>query len=148
MIVLKEQRRLFAEESCRHIFIPFEVPFDGAELCVRFSFSPSILEDKNKALALLRQGMARYEPEKKFDNSELEKFLPLNNMLTLSIDSPDGFVGTAHRYGIKQLLKISAKKSARGFFPQAVKKGIWRVTVSPFHFVTQYVDFDLEVNVE
>lgn len=137
-----------AEQNCRHIHIPFELPHDGKELCVRFSFSPSKLEDKSKALELIRKGMTVYEPDKEYDDAELEEFLPLKNMLTLSIDSPKGFIGTAHRFCIKQIHKISAENSSRGFLPHMVEKGEWSITVSPFHFVTLFVDFDLEVSFE
>jgi hypothetical protein len=147
MIVLKEQRRLTAE-SCKHLYFSFDLPHDGKELCVRFGFSPSKLEDNNRAIELIRQGMAVYQPGTKYEDSQLEEYLPLKNMLTLSIDSPQGFVGTAHRFCAKQIHKITAQKSSRGFLPQPIEKGRWSVTVSAFHFVTPFVEFDLEVSFE
>ncbi|MDD4316299.1 MAG: hypothetical protein PHC84_03960 [Clostridia bacterium] len=148
MIVLHEHRRLTESESCRHIYIPFEAPCGGNALTVKFSFQPATLEDRQQSLEIIRRGMEIYEPGIRRNDAELEEFLPLKNMLTLSIDSPDGFIGAAHRHSVNQLHKISAQKSSRGFVPCAVTKGRWIITVSPFHFVTPYVDFDLEVSIE
>lgn len=146
MIILKEERRILQEKSNTHINIPFIVPFDGKKLVIKFSYFPKQVVDEILSLKLIQECLETFEPTKIYRIEELNNFLPLNNMLTLSIDSPEGFLGTAHRQMSEQRHIISETESSRGFIKQKVQKGEWNITISVYPLISPFVDFELEVS--
>lgn len=148
MKVLQKQIKLTQEDSCSHMNIPFKVPSDGEFLYVKFSYFPKYLEDKESSFKQLLTNLEHYAPNKTFSEKDLEEFLPIKNLLTVSLDSPFGFVGTAHRHTIKQNHTISERKSSNGFLRQKIIKGEWNITISAHLIVTPYVNIDLEVSYE
>jgi hypothetical protein len=148
MIVLKKSFRLTDKDSDTHTNFNFTVPRDARALVVSFSYYPKKLEDKELSYRLLRKALAHYDEGVEFDDKELDSYLPLKNLLTVSVDGPQGRAGAAHRQGNVQKHVISHSGSSQGFVKQKITRGVWNITVSAHSIVTPYVDVLLEAEIE
>lgn len=145
MIVLSVDRRLQIEDKESHINFPFHIPRTGRELRVNMSFHPARLEDKNEAKAVIREGFIKYLGE--VNEDKIENYLPLRNLMTISIDSPIKSLGTAHRH-LKDIGHfINKDKASRGFYTSEIMDGLWNITLSVFAIVTEYVDVVISAEV-
>lgn len=132
-------------ESNTYIKVPFLVPEGQEKLKISFSYTPKYIENKEKSLELLREGVKKYAP-----NQAAEDFLdelPLKNFVTLTLDSPLGWAGTAHRHPNVQTHEISSDGSSRGFLTMPVVAGEWAITLAAFYIIED-VTARLEVTCE
>ncbi|MFW5780668.1 MAG: hypothetical protein ACOCWI_04380 [Bacillota bacterium] len=148
MTIFTKKIKLTEKDKYTHMNIPFEVFEEANKLILSFSYFPKFFYDKKKSLQLVREGLARYAPEKTFSDEDLQRFLPIKNLLTVTLDSPKGVVGTAHKQSEEQQHIISENHSSQGFLKQKIIKGKWNITVSSHSIVSPVVDVMLEVAVE
>ncbi|MDR0750998.1 MAG: hypothetical protein LBF12_00200 [Christensenellaceae bacterium] len=69
----------------------------------------------------------------------------LKNLITLSIDSPHGYLGAAHRHNNNAKIIINQLKSSQGFLPSPITKGLWAITLSTHCILSNKVDVKIEV---
>ncbi|MCU6710960.1 hypothetical protein M6D81_19880 [Paenibacillus sp. J5C_2022] len=148
--ILQVEGRLTPLSSKTHITYQFHLPEATDRLRVAFSYSPKRLEDPVKAKAMIHQALEQYaEPSQQERLKEKwESYAPLLNLLTLSVDDPDGFRGSAHRHPNEQLHLIGADISSPGFFSGRIQQGVWRVTISAHCIVTDNCEYQLLVQAE
>ncbi|MFE5322001.1 hypothetical protein ACFQ88_25340 [Paenibacillus sp. NPDC056579] len=146
--LVEVQGRLTPVASKSQIVYTFvaEPGFDG--LSIRFSYSPKLLEDRSRALELIQQAAPRYmeDPQLGHYLQRWEQALPLQNLLTLSLDDPSGFRGAAHRHSPEQEHRIGVAESTPGFLPGPVSAGLWRITISVHAVVTDVCEYELQVS--
>lgn len=83
---------------------------------IEFSYSPKNLDDEEKAHKYIDDGFEKYAPEPyRKGYKPWYEYLPVKNLLTVSLDSPDGYIGCAHRQDSRQTHIISETESSRGF---------------------------------
>lgn len=132
------------KDECTHQHFDFSVPNGLNALQIKFEYSPKYLENEEQKAVLLRKAYARYMdgavPTDDYIRSET-----VGNFITLSLDSPDGWVGTAHRHPPKQTITISADDCTRGFIPTRIKEGQWRLTLSVFAVITETCTMNISV---
>ncbi|WP_189008837.1 hypothetical protein [Paenibacillus marchantiophytorum] len=115
-------------------------------LTFNLDYSPSFLEDEELSWEIIRQGQAKYE-----ENIELlaedswKKYVPLKNLITVSLDDPVEFRGACHRKKDSQRLFISAGEASPGLMPGHLIAGQWTITLSFHAIVTDRCEFKLEV---
>jgi hypothetical protein len=137
-IIFEKEIILHPENSKTNIFLPFKVENGFDRMEIHFSYTPKELDDKALSLKYINAGMEKYAPEKYrsgYQNSE--DFLPVLNLVTLSLDSPEGYLGCAHRHEPEQIHIISEKSSSPGFVPQKPVSGDWRAVVNVHAVVTE-----------
>ncbi len=166
--VLDVTRTLTRADQFTHISHPFSVSPGCRALTVEFSYAPKALTDPEALARLLDACYDRYlEPAAKpevgryaeecaafADESGEEKpekaapptrpKVPLVNLITLSVDDPDGYRGAAHRHDPVQRHVIGAE-STPGFLRGAVQAGPWRAVVSVHSVVTEETTYRLIV---
>ena len=113
-----------------HVMIPFFIKKDYQKLCVDFEYSPKTVEDKDLSLQIIDETLHRYLQEAQAAKEDPRKFLPVTNLLTLSLDCGDDYIGAAHRPSPSQRIEISAKGSSPGFIPYSAMAGSWSATIS------------------
>lgn len=145
MIVLDINRRLNPENRESHLNFPFSVDKIAKALIINFSFYPDLMEDQEKAVQMVKDGFMKYYGE--VDEDKINNYLPIKNLLTLSIDSPKKSLGTAHRHLKIQQHKITSEKASRGFIPSEIMAGQWNITISVHSIATDYVDIKLSAEV-
>lgn len=146
MLVLDIAKRLNREDCNKHIKFDFTVDEGAKSLKLFFEYTPPYLEDKEKSRQMIEQAFIGYMGE--IDPKRVDNYLPLRNLLTISVSSPDGWIGTAHRH-LKILdYYINEEKASRGFHPTRIIAGKWSITVSIYSVLTDYVDMQLIAEVE
>jgi len=116
--LIDTKARLNKDVAGSHIRFPFYLDKPAKELRLEFSFTPDIMEDKEAARTIIRGAFLKYTGE--VEEHKVDNYLPLKNLLTLSVDSPRGFLGTAHRHMPKQTIFINKGKASRGFIPSEI----------------------------
>ena len=137
-IIFEKEIILHPENSKTNIYLPFivETSFDRME--IHFSYAPKKLDDEALSLKYIDSGMEKYAPgayRSGYQNSE--EFLPVLNLVTLSLDSPEGYLGCAHRHNPEQIHIISEEFSSPGFAHQKPVNGIWQAVVNVHAVVTE-----------
>lgn len=123
------------EKTTRHI--PFSVPEGVKKLIIAYSYSPKILEDKEKSYELIKENIIRDGGEDVEGYKAYEQFMPLKNLVTLSLFSPEGFRGAAHRQAENQLHEISTEAASYGFLKGEITKGQWELCLNVHAIVTE-----------
>ncbi len=136
--------KIYRERNEEHISYDIIVPYYANELLIYFEYSPEILEDTILAKGLLEEAFLK-EYEQIPDN--VQEYLPIHNFLSLSVDSPKGLVGTSHRHMAKIKIRINEKSSSRGYFPAQIIAGVWKIVITVHSISSDYVDFQLRVEV-
>ncbi|MDR1906199.1 MAG: hypothetical protein LBQ27_04695 [Clostridiales bacterium] len=146
MLVL--EKRMTVDESNKHIKFPFYVNGGAKRMEICFSFSPKNIQEKEYSKKLLYEGLKKYMPESKdIGNIDIDKYLPLKNLLTISLDAPSGkYAGAAHRHSESQKHIISEDFSSPGFFPIKIEEGEWTIVVTSFLAQQSGVCFYLSVD--
>lgn len=121
----------------KHIKIPFVLTKAYESLHAQFSFSPQRV-DREKALVIISQVLPDYFGAEQL-KAKPEDFLPLENLLTISVSHCDEYVGSRHHKATEQEVYISAEGSSAGYLPHAVKPGDWEVQIHPHCLLSDQV---------
>ncbi len=147
--VLKETEIcLNPKDSKCNRYIPFDVPEGTERLFITYSYSPKTLEDKEKSYELIRENILRDAPEDIDRYTDYEEFMPLKNLVTLSLDSPVGFRGAAHRHDEKQYHVISKDCASPGFLKGEIIAGQWILSLNIHAVVTDICTCRIKMEVE
>lgn len=117
-------------------YIYFDVPEGTEKLFVTYSYSPKNLEDKEKSIELIKENILRDAPEDVDIYTDYSIFMPLKNLVTVSLDSPEGFRGAAHRHDEEQYHEIGEHFASPGFLKGKICEGQWRLSLNVHAVVT------------
>ncbi|MFC0334972.1 hypothetical protein ACFOLF_18675 [Paenibacillus sepulcri] len=134
------------EDSRTHIRYPFTLDQPAHALRIRFEYSPKLLEDDSKARRLLEQSMELYvlPEQRELAIAGIDRYLPLSNLITLSVDDPDGYRGACHRHDPKQQFLLSHSEASPGLAKGRIGAGEWTITLSFHSIVTEECTYHLE----
>lgn len=137
-IILKETKiTLHPDDEKSNIYIPFNVPQGTYRLCITYSYSPKILEDEEKSVELIKENLIRDAGGDWTEYEDYNEFMPLKNLVTLSLVSPDGtFRGAAHRQADKQYHEICRDSASPGFIKGDIATGQWKLCLNVHALVT------------
>ena len=130
------QIQLCPDDSKSNRYIPFTVPEGLKKLYITYSYSPKILEDKEKSYELVRENILRDAPEDIDRYTDYNEFMPLKNLVTVSLDSPGEFRGAAHRHDENQYHEIGESFASPGFLKGKICAGQWRLSLNIHAVVT------------
>lgn len=148
MILKKTEIRLEKSDGKTTKHIPFSVAEGVKKLIITYSYSPKILEDKEKSYELIKENIIRDGGENVEGYKDYEQFLPLKNLVTLSLFSPEGFRGAAHRQAESQLHEISEEAASYGFLKGKITKGQWELCLNVHAIVTESCDCIIKIEGE
>ncbi len=140
MELLNVASKINPENDKSNITHSFSVPKGISKLIIEFSYSPKALEDEEAALSIIQNALEKYE----IKNRRAEEFLPVTNLVTLSLDSPEGYIGCAHRPQNVQRHEISKSASSKGFECCEIISGIWKIVLN-VHCAVCDIDYRLTV---
>jgi len=149
-IILKETKMsLRPDDEKSNAYTPLDVPEGISKLCITYSYSPKILEDKEKSFELIKENLIRDVGEEWMEYTDYDEFLPLKNLVTLSLLSPDGsYRGAAHRQANEQYHEIGEDFASPGFFKGKVTAGRWWLCLNVHALVTDLCICDIKVEGE
>lgn len=133
--------------SKTHITYQLYIPEGIDVLEIEFAYDPKTLDDKKASKPLIEEAIRKYvDPALQgVYSQQWDKFYPLQNLLTLSVDDPHGFRGSAHRHPNHQRHILSLYAASPGFFAGQVGEGVWKVTISVHCVVTPECRYRLRI---
>lgn len=144
--IFSKRMVLTPKDTKTNVPLCFFAEHDLQRMEIRFRYFPKALADVELAHRYIDEGMAKYAPEpyRKGYKSWTE-YLPIVNLLTVSLDSPEGYLGCAHRQNPEQVHVLTETKSDYGFIPARLPKGEWTLTVNVHALVSESCTFELQI---
>lgn len=144
-LIKKTVTCLTPDDEKGNIFIPFVLERDFEKLVITCSYTPKILEDEEKTNRLIKENLIRDAGEDADEYADYSEFIPLKNLITLALESPDGFVGSAHRQAESQRHEIGEDFASVGFVKTKIKAGQWCAVLNCHAIVTDSVKYEITV---
>ncbi|PYE48086.1 hypothetical protein HUB98_01960 [Paenibacillus barcinonensis] len=147
MKLLDLQGNLTPQDSKTHIRMPFIVEIECTKLYMSLKYGPKTLEDRDRSIALLKESYNLYIlPEhREYAIANVDRHLPLKNLITLSLDDTNGYRGACHRHDDIQELYISSEHASPGLMAGVLPAGTWTVTLSVHCIVTEACTYQLQI---
>lgn len=136
-ILSEKEIVLTAENEKTNILIPFSVEEESERLIITYSYSPKELGDSESAKALIEENLLRDTHGGRNFYPDYKEYLPLKNLVTLSLNSPEKYMGAAHRQDREQRHIISEDFSSVGFLKGKIIKGQWTLYLNVHAVVTE-----------
>lgn len=128
MLIFEKAGRILPEQDKTNIPLEFKVPNGIEKLIIDYEYAPKLLEDEVKATKLLQKSIEKYlEPEYK---AEPKDFMPVKNLITLSLDENRKYRGAAHRQANRQHHEISESFASVGFEKGEITSGEWTLVLN------------------
>lgn len=145
MILLEESFTVLPKDEKTNITFPFEVNQGTKALKFTFSYSPKRLDDMDRAKLLIENCIKKDANEYAGEYPSWESFLPLKNLITLSVDDSLSYRGCAHRQAEYMEHIISESFASPGFNKGEIKSGTWKAVLNVHGVVTEKIDCILKV---
>lgn len=145
--VFEREITVLPENNKTNIALPFTVDSAADFMKITYSYSPKQLGECERAKELIEECLLHDTGEFRRDYPDWKEYLPLNNLITLSLDSPEGYRGAAHRQGCRQEHILSADFASVGFLRGEILKGEWTVTLNVHAIVTESCVCSLKIEV-
>lgn len=142
MVIFEKAGRVLPEQDKTNIPLEFTVPEGIEKLIIDYEYAPKILEDKKKAEKLLAESIEKYLGDEY--RAEPQDFMPVKNLITLSLDDNGEYRGAAHRQADKQHHEISKEFASEGFIKGEIHSGKWQVVLN-VHCCACDVNYQIKV---
>lgn len=130
-----------------NIPLPFRVPENARRLRITYSYAPKELSGA-AGETLAEACLLRDADVLRNEYPAAEHFLPLKNLVTLSLDDPYAYRGAAHRQAARQVHEITDSFASPGFYAGMVFAGEWKLTLNVHALVTEFCDCSVCVECE
>lgn len=144
MLIFNTKGRITTANDKTNLTHRFDVPSGIKSLKIKYHYSPKTFEDREKAVALINKCFDKYDEALIGRPAD---YLPVKNLITLSIDSCGVYRGAAHRHDNTQEHIISADFASPGFTKGEIEVGEWDIILN-VHSVSCDVDYTIEVEGE
>ena len=156
MLVFSSQMVLTSAMMTTHHRHEFVVPKGAKRLVVDFSYSPKYETNTQRlypeARVLLKKAYGEYplseEGEAYVDAMAQRVSQQASNLITLSLDAPDGFAGASHRQEDPIRVALDEKEATPGYLPREIVPGTWAVWLHLHSVASPHVSCSLQVTVE
>lgn len=142
MILFEKAGTVTPQQDKTNIFFDFNVPDNIEKLIIDYSYSPKTVEDKQTAINLVKEKMKQYNA-----GGTAEDYLPVKNLITLSLNDEKGYRGAAHRQADIQHHEISEKRADAGFIKGRINSGKWQIALN-VHCCACKVDYNIKITGE
>lgn len=126
-VILKREIRLTPEDNQKNIKMPFDLDKAFKQMTIHFSYTPQQIEDRI-ALNEIRKAIPLFYSQ--FSEVSPESFLPLENLITVSIAYEDHYLGCRHHKSSRQMFTISADYASFGYLQHPVIPGNWELQLN------------------
>lgn len=144
MLIFSTKGRITTDNDKTNLIHKFDVPENIKSLTISYSYSPKILEDREKAVSLIKKCFDKYD---EVMTGRPADYIPVKNLITVSVDENGKYRGAAHRQANEQVHIISSDFASPGFIKGAVESGEWDIVLN-VHSVSCDVDYIITVEGE
>lgn len=145
--VLKTTLRVTPAQEKTNIVLPFVLEREAKQLKINYSYAPK-LSDGEAAAKAAERCLQRDAGAYRAQYPAAEVFLPLKNLITLSLDDPNGYRGAAHRQADSQVHIVTETTASPGFLTGKLPAGQWRLVLNVHALVTPFCDCRVKIEVE
>lgn len=105
----------------------FICPPEADAIRITFSFSPGMESSEALCIPQIEAAMTRYYDQypRALQKMKAENFLPVKNLITISLDHAGEYIGNAHRWAPEQQHMITTEQASLGFVPPEKLEGEW-----------------------
>lgn len=144
MTIFQTKGRVTVANDKTNLIHRFDVPEGIKKLTIRYAYSPKLLENREKAVALVRSCLENYEEPML---GQPKDYLPIKNLITISVDENGRYRGAAHRQANEQTHILSEDFASVGFEKGKISAGEWDIVLN-VHSVSCDVDYTISVEGE
>lgn len=116
------------EDNQTNICIPFILEHDFEMLEILFKYGPAFATDE-EALPFIMKMLPRYV-EKKVTPELAQQYLPIENLVTLSLAYEGQYLGARHTKERDQKVVLSKAHTSLGFSEIYIQKGEWELQLN------------------
>lgn len=145
LTLLETQGSVTPDDDKTNIFLEFSVPNGIKKLIIDYSYSPKTVENREEAIRLVSAGLEKYLGKDNCENPL--DYLPVKNLITLSLDGNGNYRGAAHRQADVQHHELSETYASNGFLKGKIESGVWRVALN-VHCCACRVSYSIKVTGE
>lgn len=144
MLLFSTKGRITTANDKTNLMHRFDVPSGMKTLKIKYAYSPKTLENREKAVTIIHNCFDKYNEKM---TGRPADYLPVKNLITLSLDGCGVYRGAAHRQDNTQEHIISADFASPGFTKGAIDEGEWCIMLN-VHSVSCDVDYTIEIEGE
>lgn len=144
MLIYKTKGKITTANDKTNLTHKFDVPDNMRLLKIKYCYSPKTLEDREKAVMLVRNCFGKYDETIVGRPAD---YLPVKNLITISVNANGTYIGAAHRQSNNQEHIISKAFSSPGFIKSDILSGDWDIVLN-VHSISCDVDYTIEVEGE
>lgn len=144
MRIFSTKGRITTANDKTNLIHRFDVPEHISTLKIKYHYSPKTLENREKAVKIIHSCFDKYD-EKIIGRPA--DYLPVKNLVTLSLDGCGIYRGAAHRQDDTQEHIICADFASPGFMKGKIDAGEWDIMLN-VHSVSCDVDYEIEIEGE
>lgn len=144
MIIFSTKGKITPANDKTNLIHRFDVPQNIKSLKIKYSYSPKTLESREKAVEIIKSTYEKYD---EVLHGRPADYLPVKNLITLSVDCNGRYIGAAHRQANEQEHIISRDFSSCGFVKTEIEAGEWDIMLN-VHSVSCNVDYTIVVEGE
>jgi hypothetical protein len=143
-VLLDTIYHLHKNDSKTNVCIDIPVEKDYKYFEILCSYTPKNLDNEEEAKKSIEEGLEKYVPAEYRQKYGLWRdYLPVVNLVTLSLDYNGKYLGCAHRHNPCQQHIISKNFSSPGFFKQDTTAGNWRAVLNVHCVASDECDYHL-----
>ena len=94
MLIFSTKGKITTANDKTNLIHRFDVPENLDRLIIKYSYSPKILENRERAVAVIRDCFDKYDETLVGKPAD---YLPVKNLITISVDENGKYRGAAHR---------------------------------------------------
>lgn len=150
MQVLKNSYRLTTADVARDIPFAFDVPVGARQVQIELHFDPAGETEVKRCREPILRAMDTYYAGNIPISEEQNwaDYLPLKNLITLSLDWNSTYLGNAHRWDNRQIHTFSDTQTPRGFHLPDELHGTWSGMLHVHEVVSAECCVELKIDVE
>ena len=144
MLIFSTKGKVTTANDKKNLIHRFDVPENIKSLTIKYSYSPKTIENREKAVSLVRGCFEKYDERLIGKPAD---YLPVKNLITLSLDENGRYRGAAHRQSNDQTHIISENFASPGFIKGKINSGEWYIMLN-VHFIGCDADYNITVEGE
>lgn len=128
--ILEKQIIIRPKDNQTNTPLRFQLDRSYERLIIRFQYGPAYASSE-EALPLIRENLRRYlPPDQVMDEAMIRRFLPLENLVTLSLAHEGQYLGARHTKERVLTVVISPEEASLGFPAIPIQAGEWELQLN------------------
>lgn len=144
MLIFSTKGKITTDNNKTNLIHRFDVPKNVKSLKINYSYSPKAIESRELAVEIIRSCFKQYDEQ---IVGKPANYLPVKNLITLSLDDNGIYRGAAHRQSNEQEHIISEDYASPGFTKGKINDGEWDIMLN-VHYIGCDVDYTITVEGE